>query len=422
MDLALRGVERRRLEGPLTARAYADSVDLGLLEALTPAVDRVEGRLAVNVQVEGTWKQPRLAGTVAVSNGTMNIPGLGVHFGSVDGSALLQGDSVVLKDVRITSGGGALAVRGGMQLEDFSRPILALDARADQFRAIDVRNFLTLVATGDIQLRGPVSRGDPDRQPDGQQRRALLRRPGQQAGDRPGGSDLRRPARHHAHPAREPGQQVPEPVPGLAPGGGPAGRHRERRLAPERRGQHPARRLGAADQVRAGVPADRDAQRAAGQLHAQDRAGHPRLHRQQGTGAVHRDPERQPRHPGAAHGARRPGRGDPHHRQHRGDAVRAQGDAGEHPPAADLGDRPGLLPRHRLPGQRRQPAGPVQRGADRAGLLLQRALQRAGARADPGLRRAHRPDRDPAGGERRAAKATCRPSSRPAGRSDARRS
>jgi len=75
----------------------------------------------------------------------------------VDGSALLQGDSVVLKDVRITSGGGALAVRGGIQLEDFSRPILALDARADQFRAVDVRNFLTLVATGDIQLRGPVS-------------------------------------------------------------------------------------------------------------------------------------------------------------------------------------------------------------------------------------------------------------------------
>ena len=157
VDLALRGVERRRLDGPLTARAYADSVDLGLLEALTPAVDRVEGRLAVNVRAEGTWKQPRLAGTVAVSNGSMNIPGIGVHFGSVDGSALLQGDSVVLKDVRITSGGGALAVRGGIQLEDFSRPILALDARADQFRAVDVRNFLTLVATGDIRLRGPVS-------------------------------------------------------------------------------------------------------------------------------------------------------------------------------------------------------------------------------------------------------------------------
>jgi translocation and assembly module TamB len=156
IDLAFRGVERRRLDGPLTARAYADSVDLGLLEALTPAVSRVEGRLAVDVQVEGTWAKPRLAGAVSVRDGSMNVPGLGVRFGSVDGSALLQGDSVVLRDVRITSGGGDLAVRGGMRLEDLSRPVLALDFRADQFRAIDVRNFLTLVGTGDLRLRGPV--------------------------------------------------------------------------------------------------------------------------------------------------------------------------------------------------------------------------------------------------------------------------
>ena len=156
VDLAFRGAERRRLDGPLTARAHADSVDLGLLEALTPAVSRVEGRLAVDVQVEGTWDQPRLAGSVAVRDGSMNVPGLGVRFGSVDGTALLQGDSVVLRDVRITSGGGDLAVRGGMRLEDLSRPVLALDFRADQFRAIDVRNFLTLVGTGDLQLRGPV--------------------------------------------------------------------------------------------------------------------------------------------------------------------------------------------------------------------------------------------------------------------------
>jgi translocation and assembly module TamB len=156
MDLALRGVERRRLDGPLTARAFADSVDLGLLEALTPAVNRVEGRLAVDVQVEGTWEKPRLAGAVTVRDGSMNVPGLGVRYGSVEGSALLQGDSVALRDVRITSGGGNLAVRGGIRLENLSRPVLALDFRADQFRAIDVRNFLTLVGTGDLQLRGPV--------------------------------------------------------------------------------------------------------------------------------------------------------------------------------------------------------------------------------------------------------------------------
>ena len=132
-------------------------MDLGLLEALTPAVTRVDGTLAADVQVEGTWSAPRLAGSVQVRNGTMAIPSLGVHFGTVHGGAVLQGDSLALRDVLLTSGGGRLTVGGSVRLEDLSRPVLNLTFRADQFRAIDVRNFLSLTATGDLQLKGPVS-------------------------------------------------------------------------------------------------------------------------------------------------------------------------------------------------------------------------------------------------------------------------
>ena len=56
----------------------------------------------------------------------------------------------------------------------------------------------------------------------------------------------------------------------------------------------------------------------------------------------------QARHTGAV-GA---GRGDPGHRHDRRHALPAEAPAGEHPAAADLGDRPGLLPDHRLPRQR----------------------------------------------------------------------
>ncbi|HEY8257284.1 MAG TPA: translocation/assembly module TamB domain-containing protein, partial [Gemmatimonadales bacterium] len=156
LDLAFRGAKQRRLDGPLSVRAHTDSVDLGLLEALTPAVTQVHGTLAADVQVEGTWAQPRLAGRADVRGGSMSVPGLGVRFGTVKGGAVLQGDSVVLRDVLLTSGGGRLEVTGGLRLEDLSRPVLALDLRADQFRAIDVRSFLTLVGTGNLQLRGPV--------------------------------------------------------------------------------------------------------------------------------------------------------------------------------------------------------------------------------------------------------------------------
>ncbi len=156
LDLALRGAERRRLDGPLAVRARTDSVDLGILEALTPAVRRVAGKLKVDVQVGGTWEAPRLQGALEVREGSMTVPGLGVRFGSLSGKAALQGDSVLLRDVRITSGGGELTVGGSIRLEDLSRPVLNLAVHAEQFHALDVRNFLTLTATGDLQLRGPV--------------------------------------------------------------------------------------------------------------------------------------------------------------------------------------------------------------------------------------------------------------------------
>ena len=40
LDLALTGAEKRQTDGPLFVRARTDSVSLGLLEAITPAVDR----------------------------------------------------------------------------------------------------------------------------------------------------------------------------------------------------------------------------------------------------------------------------------------------------------------------------------------------------------------------------------------------
>jgi translocation and assembly module TamB len=156
LDLALTGVEKRQTDGPLSVRAHTDSVSLGLLEAITPAVTRVGGTLIADVQVDGTWASPRLSGAVDIRDGSMSLPGLGIRLGSVRGGATLEGDSVRLHDLVLTSGGGSLAVGGSIRLQDLSRPELALDFRAEQFRGVDVRSFLTLVATGDLQLRGPV--------------------------------------------------------------------------------------------------------------------------------------------------------------------------------------------------------------------------------------------------------------------------
>jgi autotransporter translocation and assembly factor TamB len=88
----------------------------------------------------------------------MTIPGLGVRFGEVRGGATFQGDSLVLHDVALSSNGGSLGITGSVRLQDLARPVLDLGFRANDFRAIDVRNFLTLDATGGLKLQGPFFR------------------------------------------------------------------------------------------------------------------------------------------------------------------------------------------------------------------------------------------------------------------------
>jgi hypothetical protein len=156
LDLALSGVEKRQIDGPLSVRAHTDSVSLGLLEAITPAVTHVGGTLKADVQIEGTWAKPELAGKVDIVGGSMSLPGLGIRFGAIRGGVTLAGDSIRSRDLTVTSGGGKLRVGGTVRLENLSRPILDLSFHAEQFRAIDVRSFLTLVGTGDLELKGPV--------------------------------------------------------------------------------------------------------------------------------------------------------------------------------------------------------------------------------------------------------------------------
>jgi hypothetical protein len=155
LDLAFRDVEQRRVDGQLLVHARGDSVDLGILEALTPAITGVRGLVSVDVNVGGTWETPRFAGSLRLRDGAMSVPGLGVRYEGLEGRAYFQGDSLVLDNLNLRSG-GSLGINGSVRLADPSHPVLDLDFRADAFRALDVRDFLTFTGTGGLRLRGPM--------------------------------------------------------------------------------------------------------------------------------------------------------------------------------------------------------------------------------------------------------------------------
>jgi autotransporter translocation and assembly factor TamB len=67
-------VERRRLDdAPLSVAVRSDSVNLTVLEALSPDVRRASGRFQASVDVGGSWTRPVLSGEAVVRDGAFSL-------------------------------------------------------------------------------------------------------------------------------------------------------------------------------------------------------------------------------------------------------------------------------------------------------------------------------------------------------------
>ncbi|HEX9611871.1 MAG TPA: translocation/assembly module TamB domain-containing protein [Gemmatimonadales bacterium] len=156
IDLALTTVPRRRLPDTLAVTALADSVDLSLLEALTPMVRDVRGGFSTDLGIRGTWDAPRLSGGVRIANAEAFIPALNVRYEGITGRLTMSGDSIRVDSLRVRGGQGSADVGGAIRLQQLGRPTLALRIDAREFRALDLRGFLSVTASGRLALDGPV--------------------------------------------------------------------------------------------------------------------------------------------------------------------------------------------------------------------------------------------------------------------------
>ncbi len=155
-DLAVSPAGDRRLSGPLTITGRADSVDLSLFNTITPAVRRASGVFDAEVGIAGTWEQPLLTGSMVIRNGSAEFPSLGARHEQINGRLELVGDTIHVRQLSLNSGIGQARIGGYVRLEELSKPILDLTAVGDDFLVMNVRGFLSLSATANVRLRGPV--------------------------------------------------------------------------------------------------------------------------------------------------------------------------------------------------------------------------------------------------------------------------
>ena len=156
LDLALTEVAERQLPDTLSVQARADSVDLTVLEAVTPLLREVRGAFTADLGVGGTWNAPKLRGGLQIVGGGATIPALNVRYDEIDGRLVLRGDTIRVDALTARSEKGRAEVTGYVRLDRLTRPVLDLGIAATDFKALDLKGYLAVTASGRLALRGPV--------------------------------------------------------------------------------------------------------------------------------------------------------------------------------------------------------------------------------------------------------------------------
>ena len=156
LDLALVPVAQRQLPDTLSVQARADSVDLGVLTAVTTTLQDVGGVFNADLGIGGTWEAPRLRGGLEIGNAAATIPALNVRYTNLNGGLSLRGDTIRVDSITVTSERGHAELTGYMRLERLTKPVLALNITTSEFKALDLRGYLALTASGRVSLTGPV--------------------------------------------------------------------------------------------------------------------------------------------------------------------------------------------------------------------------------------------------------------------------
>lgn len=146
VDLALAGDEpgdSTRLasaaEGSVDLHLRADSFAVAWAEPfLDPSTVRdLSGYLDIDARVEGSQSAPTLAGHVALVEGGMRLPALGVRYDDAHLAVTLDGDAARIDTARVHTDDGTLTLRGAVTLPQLALGEFEIEGHLDRFQAID---------------------------------------------------------------------------------------------------------------------------------------------------------------------------------------------------------------------------------------------------------------------------------------------
>jgi autotransporter translocation and assembly factor TamB len=161
VDLSLQSVESRLPDAPVTLRVVADSTNLVAFDGLAPGIRNLGGFLNGTVNVGGTLRRPRGAGTLALSGGSFELPRSGIAARNASAVLELAGDSVMIRKIRVVdtdSPRDTVSATGVVRLTGTSWHDWDVDVKsvASRFRVIDDPRLATAEAAWNLSVTGAL--------------------------------------------------------------------------------------------------------------------------------------------------------------------------------------------------------------------------------------------------------------------------
>lgn len=157
VDLSLRAVPRRLLDEPLVGTLRTDSLRLGFLHRVLPALTEAGGTLRTDLIVGGRLERPSFEGRIQLDSGVIALAEQGLQLRAIVADVNLRRDSVLVTRFEATGDrrpGESLVASGYAWLPDTGTGALDLRVKASRFGAVRQRSVASLDVNGEVRVTG----------------------------------------------------------------------------------------------------------------------------------------------------------------------------------------------------------------------------------------------------------------------------
>jgi autotransporter translocation and assembly factor TamB len=153
--LQVRGTVGLGGKNQLQLQVQAPSVNLALLEPISPAIATSAGSLGLNLQVTGTPQQPQLYGSLRLDNGALQLRPTGELYRDIQARVRFAGDRIVIEQLHVGSRTGPMQLTGYIEYTGLSLQRINLVIQAQEFTAIHTPAIQTVISA-DLAVRGSL--------------------------------------------------------------------------------------------------------------------------------------------------------------------------------------------------------------------------------------------------------------------------